>query len=241
VSLRRVPELRGIEFNERAGLRVGATATMAEIAESPVTLERYRALAEGADVVGSHQTKNMATIGGNVCNAAPSADTAPPLLVFDAVAVLASSNGGRELPIEELWLEPNRTVLEAGELLRELRLPAQPASTGSVYVRHTPRKQMDIAVVGVAVLLTLGRGDRIERARVALGAVAPTPMRARRAEAILEGDTAGTAAFAQAAEMAATEASPVSDQRGSAGLRRYLVQVMTERCLKEAAERARAA
>jgi carbon-monoxide dehydrogenase medium subunit len=241
VSLRRVHELRGIKFNEQDGLRIGATVTMAEVAESLAVRERYGALAEGAEVVGSDQTKNMATIGGNVCNAAPSADTAPPLLVFDAVAVIAGPNGERELPIGELWLEPNRTVLQAGDLLRELRLPTPLANTGSVYVRHTPRKQMDIAVVGVAVALTLGQSDRIERARIALGAVAPTPMRARRAEAVLEGDAAGQTLFARAAETATAEARPVSDQRGSAELRRYLVQVMMERCLKEAAKRARAA
>jgi carbon-monoxide dehydrogenase medium subunit len=239
VSLRRLPELRGIEFSERDGLRIGAAATMAEIAESPLIRERYRILADGAEIVGSVQTMNMATVGGNVCNAAPSADTAPPLLACEAAAVIASPNGEREVPIEEFWLEPGRTVLRPGELLKELRLPAPTANTGGTYVRHTPRKQMDIAVVGVGVLLTLADGDRIERARIALGAVAPTPVRSRRAEAALEGNTAGDALFTQAAEAAAAEASPISDQRGSAEFRRHLVRVLTERCLHEAAQRAR--
>jgi carbon-monoxide dehydrogenase medium subunit len=248
VSLRRVPELRGMEFSESDGLRIGAATTMAEIAESSLIRERYRILADGARVVGSLQTMNMATIGGNVCNAAPSADTAPPLLACEAVAVIAGPSGEREVPLEEVWLEPNRTVLQPGELLKELRLPAPPARTGGVYVRHTPRKQMDIAVVGVGVLLMLGpsagsglaRGDRIERARVALGAVAATPIRARKAEAALEGEAADETLFAQAAESAASEASPISDHRGSAEFRRHLVRVLTERCLREAAERARA-
>jgi len=240
VSLRRVPEVRGIDFSEGAGLRIGAATTMAEIADSPLIRERYRILADGARIVGSTQTMNMATVGGNVCNAAPSADTAPPLLACEAVAVIAGPDGEREAPLEEFWLEPNRTVLKPGELLKELRLPAPPARTGGVYVRHTPRKQMDIAVVGVGVLLTLTDGDRIERARVALGAVAPTPIRARKAEAVLEGNTASGALFAQAAEIAASEASPISDIRGSAEFRRHLVRVMTERCLREAAQRARA-
>ncbi len=239
VSLRRVPELRGMEFSESDGLRIGAATTMAEIAESSLIRERYRIFADGAQVVGSLQTMNMATIGGNVCNAAPSADTAPPLLACEAVAVIAGPSGERQLPLEEFWLEPNRTVLQPGELLKELRLPALPTRTGGVYVRHTPRKQMDIAVVGVGVLLTLGRGDRIERARVALGAVAATPIRARKAEAALEGEAAGETLFAQAAESAASEASPISDHRGSAEFRRHLVRVLTERCLREAAERAR--
>lgn len=240
VSLRRLPELRGIDFSERDGLRIGATVTMTEAAESAPVRERYRALADGAEIVGSIQTMNMATIGGNVCNAAPSADTAPPLLTYEAVAVIAGPKGERDVPIEEFWLGPNQTALQQGELLRELRLPAPPANTGGVYVRQTPRKQMDIAVVGVAVLLTLGQGDRIERARIALGAVAPTPIRARKAEAALEGKAASEALFAEAAETATSEASPIGDVRGSAEFRRHLVRVTTERCLQEAAQRARA-
>ena len=240
VSLRRLPELRGIDFSERDGLRIGATVTMTEAAESAPVRKRYRALADGAEIVGSIQTMNMATIGGNVCNAAPSADTAPPLLTYEAVAVIAGPKGERDVPIEEFWLGPNQTALQRGELLRNLRLPTPPANTGSVYVRQTPRKQMDIAVVGVAVLLTLGQGDRIERARIALGAVAPTPIRARKAEAALEGKAASEALFAEAAETATSEASPIGDVRGSAEFRRHLVKVTTERCLQEAAQRARA-
>jgi carbon-monoxide dehydrogenase medium subunit len=240
VSLRRLPELRGIEFSESTGLRIGAGVTMAELAELPVVGERYRALADGAGVVGSSQTMNMATIGGNVCNAAPSADTAPALLAYEAMAVIAGPDGERELPLAEFWRGPNATALQPGELLRELRLPPPPPHTGGVYVRRTPRKQMDIAVVGVAVLLTLG-GDRIQRARVALGAVAPTPIRAPETEAALEGQPASEALFAKAAEAAAGEARPISDQRGSAEFRRHLVRVTTERCLQEAVRRARRA
>ncbi|HLB27482.1 MAG TPA: xanthine dehydrogenase family protein subunit M [Dehalococcoidia bacterium] len=238
VSLRRLPELSGIEFDERAGLRAGAGVTMAELAGSPVVRERYRALADGAGLVGSVQTMNMATVGGNVCNAAPSADTAPPLLAHEAVAVIAGPDGEHELPLAEFWRGPNATALAPGELLRELRLPVPPANTGGVYVRQTPRKQMDIAVVGVAVLLTLD-GDRIERARVALGAVAPTPIRAPETEAALEGQAVSEPLFAKAAEAAAAEARPISDQRGSAEFRRHLVRVTTERCLQVAARRAR--
>jgi carbon-monoxide dehydrogenase medium subunit len=237
VSLRRLPELRGIEFSESKGLRIGAAVTMAELAESPVVRERYRALADGAGVVGSVQTMNMATVGGNVCNAAPSADTAPALLAYEAVAVIAGPDGERELPLAEFWRGPNATALRPGELLRELRLPVPPPNSGGVYVRQTPRKQMDIAVVGVAVLLTI-TGERIEHARVALGAVAPTPIRAQETEAMLEGQTITESLFAKAAEAAAAEARPISDQRGSAEFRRHLVRVTTERCLQEAARRA---
>jgi CO/xanthine dehydrogenase FAD-binding subunit len=237
VSLRRVPELRGIDLN--GGLRLGAAATMSEIAASVPIREHYRALADGAGIVGSLQTMNMATVGGNVCNAAPSADTSPPLLALEATAVVAGADGEREVPIGELWTGPSQTVLKTGELVKEFRLPEPPPNTGSVYVRHTPRKQMDIAVVGVAVALTLGKGDRIERARIALGAVAPTVIRATKAEAVLEGNAAGEQLFADAAAVAASEASPISDVRGSAEFRRHILKVTVERCLAEAARRAR--
>ena len=239
VSLRRLPEIKGIEFGEREGLRIGAGVTMAEGAESALIRERYPLIAEGAGLVGSLQTMNMATVGGNVCNAAPSADIAPPLLACDADAVIAGPSGRRVLPLEEFFLGPGLTALQAGELLVELLAPAPPPRTGGAYARHTPRKQMDIAVVGVGVALTLSASDVIERARIALGAVAPTPVRAREAEAVLVGQAASDAVFAQAAEAAAAECRPISDIRGSAEFRRHLVHVMTERLLREAVERAK--
>jgi len=205
VSLDRISELRGIDFADGGGLRIGAGA----------------ALAEGAGFVGSLQTMNMATIGGNVCNAAPSADTAPPLLVYDAEAVIIGPDGRRTLPIAELFRGPGQTALAPDELLVELRLPAPTPATGAAYQRNTPRKQMDIAVVGVAVALTLS-GDTIERARVALGAVAPTHE-----------------TFAKAAAAAVEDSSPITDIRASAEFRRHLVKVMTARQLAEAANRAK--
>ena len=177
IGLNRISELKGIEFSESAGLRIGAGATMAEIAESPLVRERYAALAEGAGVVGSLQTMNMATIGGNVCNAAPSADTAPALLAFEAQAVIAGRSGTRSVDLDQFFAGPGQTTLGTGELLAEIRVPAPARRSGSAYQRHTPRKQMDIAVVGITAVVTLDDGGRIERARIALGAVAPTPRR----------------------------------------------------------------
>ena len=236
VSLLRVPELGGIEFSQGQGLRIGAGATMTDVAESPVIRERYRAIPEGAALVGSVQTMNMATVGGNLCNAAPSADIAPPLLAFEAEAVIVAPSGRRSVPLDGFFLGPGKTLLQPGELLAEVRVPAPPSGTGSAYDRHTPRKQMDIAVVGVAAVLTVIRA-RIERARVALGAVAPTPIRARKAEAALEGQAPTDEVFARAAEAAAEECSPISDVRGSAEFRRHIVRVMTERILREARQR----
>ena len=239
IGLNQISELKGIEFSESAGLRIGAGATMAEIAESPIIRERYAALAEGAGVVGSLQTMNMATIGGNVCNAAPSADTAPALLAFEAQAVIAGRSGTRSVDLDQFFAGPGQTTLDTGELLAEISVPVPARRTGSAYRRHTPRKQMDIAVVGIAAVVTLGDGGRIERARIALGAVAPTPVRAQKAEASLAGQTASDEAFARAAEIAAGECSPISDQRGTAEFRSHLVRVMTDHMLREAAARAR--
>lgn len=238
VSLDRISALKGIEYSASDGLRIGSGVTMSDVANNATVREHYLALAEGAGVVGSLQTMNMGTIGGNVCNAAPSADTVPALLTFEATAVIVGRTARRSMPLSEFLVGPGRTALKPGELLAELRLPVPPAGTTSAYERHTPRKQMDIAVVGVGVALTIA-GGKITRARVALGAVAPTPIRATKTEAALEGQSADEATFASAAEVAAGEASPIGDVRGSAEFRRHLVKVMTARMLARAAERAK--
>ena len=240
VSLTRIPELNRIEFSESEGLRIGAGVTMIDVTESPIIRQRFQALAEGAGVVGSIQTMNMATLGGNLCNAAPSADTAPPLLAFEAQAVIVGPDGRRLLPLDQFFLGPGHTALAPGELLAEVRVPAPSPGAGSAYRRHTPRKQMDIAVAGVAAALMLGADGRIGKARVALGAVAPTPIRARQAESLLEGQPPSADLFQRAGEAAAGEASPISDLRGSAEFRRHLVQVLTARMLGLAAQRAKA-
>ena len=241
VSLGRISELAGIDFAAGQGLRIGSGATMTDIAESAAVREHYPALAEGAGVVGSYQTMNMATLGGNLCNAAPSADTAPSLLTYEAQAVIVGPGGRRTQPLGEFFTGPGKTTLAPDELLAQVHVPAPQLGTGSAYQRHTPRKQMDIAVVGVAALLALGDGGHITRARIALGAVAPTPVRASHAESLLEGQAATDDTFARAAEAAAGECSPISDTRGSAEFRRHLVRVMTQRMLATAAARAKGA
>ena len=240
VSLRRLRELRGIAFDERQGLRIGAMTTMAEIEQHPVVQRRYPVLVDGARILGSVQTRNMATLGGNVCNAAPSADTAPPLLVLGARADIVGPDGRRQVPLEQFFTGPGQTVLGRGEILVGLHIPAPAPRTGACYERHTPRAEMDIAVVGVAALVTLEpERDLIREARIALGAVAPTPVRAPEAEASLAGQPPSEEVFQRAAELAVDAASPISDVRGSAAFRRHLVRVMTARCLRRAVERAR--
>jgi carbon-monoxide dehydrogenase medium subunit len=176
----------------------------------------------------------MATVGGNICNASPSADTAPGLLASGAHVVLASTRGERTLPLEDFFQGPGKTALQPGELLVRLELPHPPAHCGSFYLRHTPRARMDLAFVGVAASVQLGETGEISSVRIALGAVAPTPMRAWRAEERLAGCQPDAALINEAALLASAETRPIDDLRASADFRRHLVEVLTRRALEGA-------
>ena len=213
--------------------------TVGKVADHPGIRQDYTALAMGAGLIGSVQIQNMATVGGNICNASPSADTAPGLLASGAQVVLASAMGERSLPLEAFFLGPGKTALQPGELLVRLELPIPPAHCGSFYLRHTPRARMDLAFVGVAAAVQLSETGEICSARIALGAVAPTPLRAYRAEQRLAGCQPDAALINEAALLAAAEARPIDDLRASADFRRHLVQVLTRRALEGAIANAR--
>jgi carbon-monoxide dehydrogenase medium subunit len=240
VDLSGVAALRTLQHGNGGGLRLGAAATARAIELDPRIRAAYPALAEGAALVGSVQIRNLATVGGNLCNAAPSADMAPPLLALDAEAVIAGPNGRRRVPLASFFLGVRKTVLAADELLVELVVPTPAPGSGGNYLRHTPRRELDIAVVGVASQLTL-RDGVCATARIALAAVAPTPVRATAAEEALTGQALTPALIERAAALAVEAARPISDQRGSADFRRHLVRVLTRRTLTTAHERARAA
>ncbi len=237
VSLAGIAELDGVGLAGDGSLWVGARATMQEVADHAAVRERFSALADGAAVVGSYQTRNAATIGGNVCNAAPSADTSPPLVALSARAQIAGVGGEREIAVEELWSGPGRTTLEPGEIVTAFVVPTPPPGSGSHYERHTPRKVMDIAVVGVSTQLTID-GGVVAAARIALGAVAPTVIRAVRAERSLIGRAVSGEVAAEAGRIAASEATPIDDVRGTVAFRRYLVEKMTSASVLRSAERA---
>jgi CO/xanthine dehydrogenase FAD-binding subunit len=222
---------------DAGGLRVGAAVTARALERDATTRKLYTSLAESAALVGSVQVRNLATLGGNLCNAAPSADMAPPLLALDAEAVIAGPRGERRVPLTDFFTGVRRTVLAADEVLLELVLPVPGARSGGQYLRHTPRRELDIAVVGVASQLTLSDGV-CAKARIALAAVAPVPLRARAAEQALEGKPVTPEAIERAAELAVGAAEPISDQRGSADYRRHLVHVLTRRTLRTALTRA---
>lgn len=241
VSLKNVAELAALTYDDANGLEIGARVALADIAAHSDVRRHYRALATGASLVGSFQIQNRGTVGGNVCNAAPSADTAPPLLVAGAVARIHGPGGHREVPMADFFAGPGRTALTAGEVLVAIHLPAQPSRTGSAYERHTPRQEMDIAIAGVAAQVTLDADGAIETLRIALGAVGPTPFRAIAAEARGTGQPPDDATISDVARIAAGEARPISDQRGSADYRRRLVEVLTRRTVHAAIAQARAA
>src|SRR3990170_1164068 len=229
VSLKGVEELQGISFDAHQGLRLGARLTLRDLTRSPTIREHYPILAEAAATMACEQVRSLATVGGNLVNAAPSADLAPPLLVLGAEVRLANVAGERRLPLERFFLGPGSCLRKPDELLVEILVP--PPDGRALYLKHAPRAYMDIAVVGVAI--SLGRGNGNGRSvRIALGAVAPVPMLARRAAGALNGARLRPAEVERAAEIAAEECSPIDDVRASAAYRRRIVSVLVRRGLE---------
>ena len=237
VDLSGIAELRAISEAPGGGLRIGAAVSARDLELDSRVKSRFPSLAESAAMVGSVQVRNLATLGGNLCNAAPSADMAPPLLALDAEAVIAGPRGRRQVPMASFFLGVRKTVLEPGDLLLELVVPPQAKGSGDNYLRHTPRRELDIAVVGVASAITLAAG-KCSKARIALAAVAPVPLRATEAEQALTGQAITPESIERAAGLAADAARPIDDHRGSIQFRRHLVRVLTRRTLTTALERA---
>lgn len=235
VDIGELAELRVLSFGDEVVL--GAGTTMASLRRS-AELRRYPALVEAAALLGGRQMQAVATVGGNLCHASPAAETATPLLVHDAVAVVAGPTGRRTVPLGEFWRGPRATCLERGELLVELRVPATPAGTRSAYRRLELRRSVDIAVVSASVRLVTAAG-MITEARVAVGAVAPVPMRVPNAEAALVGteladDVRLRAAIVAAAHACRTAAEPIDDTRASARYRTSMIEVVAGRCVTAA-------
>ncbi len=238
VDLKRVPELNAIEFDPAKGLRLGAAVPCCRIYEHRAILRTYPALAEVAALIGGTQIQSRASIGGNLCNAAPSADAVPVLIASNAVCHIAGPGGLRTIPVEDFCTAPGSNVLRAGELLVEFSIPSPEARSGVRYLRFTPRNEMDIAVAGAAVSVSLENGN-FRAARIALSAVAPTPLLVRQASGLLAGQPVAQETIAAAAKLAGEAARPITDMRGSAEYRRHLSAVLTRRALESAILRAR--
>ena len=232
VDLKRIAELGAIRALPQGGVAIGAALSATSVARHPLISARYPAIAAAARLLGSVQVQNRASLGGNVCNAAPSADVVPALICHEADAEIAGAGGRRHTPLEQLFAGPGRTVLQADEVLTTLCLAAVPPRSATTYLRFTPRREMDIAIAGVAVRIDLAEDRAIALARIALASVAPTPLRATSAERLLQGNKLDRElALAAAGAAANDDARPISDTRASADYRRSLVEVLTRRGL----------
>jgi carbon-monoxide dehydrogenase medium subunit len=237
VNINALDELRYIREDQQ-GLRIGALTSVETLARDELVRRRYTAIADATKKFASRQVRNLATIGGSLGRATPAGDLLPPLLALDATVLLARHGSEREIALADFFLGPRKTVLAPGELVREIRVPIPSSRTGSSYARMSYRDVLDLAIVGVASRLTIDEGGRIRGARVALAAVAPRPIRAPRTEALLEGEALRDGLIAEAGKIAASEATPISDQRASAEYRTLMTSVLTRRSLRAAAEAA---
>ncbi len=240
VDIKRIPELNVLEVDGGRNLRIGGAVTCTDVNSSPlVSGSRWSMVLDGTRIIGDVKIQNRASLAGNICNAAPSADGVIPLICLDARAVLAGKNGSREVAVEEIFVGPGETILESGELLTAIVIPERPECSAGSYRRMTPRAEMDIAFVGVGSWMALNDDGVVEDCRIALSAVAPTPIRAASAEDVLRGSPMTDARVEEAAEKAATEARPISDHRSSAEYRLHVVRALTRRTLDDCATRLR--
>lgn len=229
VDLKRISGLNKIEF-DGTHLKIGALTHIHEVEVSPFIRRDFEMIAEAASMLGSLQIRNKGTIGGNLCNASPSADLAPPLIALDAIVKIFGKGGDRIERLENFFVGPGATTLSLGEILTEIQIPVPRPNSWGIYLKFSPRRAMDLAVVGVGTLLTLNPSDRAcTKARIVLGAVAPTPLRAKKAEQILEGHPIEKNLIYKASDLAAEESRPISDIRGSAWYRREIIKVLVER------------
>jgi carbon-monoxide dehydrogenase medium subunit len=226
-------------YDPQAGLRFGALVTTREIETHPLVKTHYPDLIEAVEQLGSIQVRNRATVAGNICRASPSADTLPPLIANGASVRLFGHRGERTVSLETFFTGPGKTVCEPNEILVEISLPAPVPNSGRMYIKHGRRKAMELATVGVSVVLDMD-GEICQRAVIVLGAVAPTPIRTPKAEAVLADQRLTDTVIAQAAETAMNEARPISDVRSSAAYRREMVRVLTARAIRGAVHRSRA-
>lgn len=239
VDLKKIPELNTFELTAE-GFRLGAAVPCYRVYDDSQIVQHYAALADSARIIGGIQIQSRASIGGNLCNAGPAADSIPSLIALQAVARIAGPTGTRDVPVEQFCTGPGKNVLQAGEFLLELRFPPRLPHSGSHYRRFIPRNEMDIAVVGVGASVVLDTsGMKIVSARVALGAVGPTPLFAEEAGNLLCGQPVSDGLLDRAAQAARELARPIDDMRGTIEFRKHVTGVLTRRVLQEAIERAR--
>jgi len=230
IDLKGIAELDYLDWNPEQGLRIGALARSRAVGLSRVVGEKFTALAQGAQQMGSNQLQNRGTIAGNICNAVPSADSAPPLLAHGAQVICVGAGGERSVDLADFFRNTGETALRPGELVKEIRVPPPDPGERSVYLRLAQRGRLDLAVVGVAVSAVV-EGGVVRKARIGLGSAAPVPVRAREAEAALEGRKLDAGLIADAARIVSENSRTRSSHRASAEYRRMMIEVLARRAL----------
>jgi carbon-monoxide dehydrogenase medium subunit len=238
VDIKKIAEVRQITA-ENGGFRIGAAVPGMEIMQHAALCKVWPGVVDGVKLIGSIQVRGRASIGGNLCNASPAADSVPALVAAGAVARIIGPNGTRELPVEKIPVGPGKTSLAKDEIIVSFFLPPRPAHSGDAYQRFTPRTEMDIAVVGVGISLTLDGGGTCTAARVALGAVAPTVLLVQEAADALIGTRIDGAALERLAKAASAACRPIDDKRGTKEYRIKVAGVLAKRTAQQALERAR--
>ena len=235
VGLKNIPGLGNIEYDDAQGLRFGPLVTIHAMETSLIVREKFPILSQAASTIGSAQIRNLGTVIGNVCNALPSADMIPSLIVLGATVRIAGKKGEKSIPIDDFFTGPGKTVLAHDELVVEVQVPCLPPRSGGVYIKHAPREAMDLAIISVATRITLDDGI-CKEVRICLGTAGPIPMRAIKAEQILRDKPLSAALVTKASEAASEEAQPRSTIRSSAEYRKEMVRTLTERALNKAKE-----
>ena len=240
IDVKGLPETSQIEYSAQGGLKFGAAVPCHRLYNNKEVAAAYPGLMDAAHLIGGTQIQGRASIGGNLCNASPAADSIPSLIAQNATLTIVGPNGTREIPVEELCIAPGRTSLQPGEFLVSIKLPAVKPGSGAAYLRFIPRNEKDIAVVGAGAYVELDASrDNFVAARVSLGAVAPKPLFIAEAGEALAGKPVNEASIAEAARIAQAAATPITDMRGTAEYRKHLSAVMTRRAIEKAVERAR--
>ncbi|MFC1866682.1 FAD binding domain-containing protein [Thermodesulfobacteriota bacterium] len=235
INIREIQGLDYIRYEDKDGLRIGARTSIHSIVNSSLIKEKFGIIAHAAATLGTPTIRRQATIGGNLCNAAPSADMAPPLIVLGAQLKIQGGNGQKGMPVENFFTGPGQTRLNRNEILTEIQIPNPMPSSTAVYLKQTRSQGADLAIVGVAASVIMD-GEVIKDVKIALGAVAPTPIRAKKAEEILKGKSPGDNLLDACGESALLESSPIDDVRSSAAYRKKLVKVLVKRAIKQITE-----
>jgi carbon-monoxide dehydrogenase medium subunit len=240
VDAKHIPELMSLQPTPEGGLRIGAAVSCQTLRTNDDLRDGYPAICDSAELIGGIQIQSRASLGGNLCNSSPAADSIPSLIALGAICEIAGPGGRRSVPVEQFCTGPGQNVLQPGEMLVALVLPPPPANGGAAFERFIPRNEMDIAVANAAAAVTLSPdGSRFERARVAVGAVAPTPLLVDAAGAALAGQPVSQESIDKAVEAVRAATRPITDMRGSVAQRRHLAGVLTARVINKAVERAR--